>query len=440
MVYTGAPGIAGRACNMKMRIIWTMAVVIISMICLTASALADDVAAGFTSNVTGGTAPLTVQFTDSSTGEVAGWAWDFGDGASSTDPSPVHTFTAAGTYTITLAITNGSNSSSATSTVTVTDPPVLEAGFTANATTGTIPMTVQFTDTSTGDVAGWEWNFGDGSSNVSVQSPVYIFESSGAYTVRLTVYNDTASSTKSCTIYAIDEDGDEDDGVILAAYFTANVTSGTVPLTVQFNDTSTGDADEWIWSFGDGSSYETSQNVTHTFSSAGTYSVAMTIANGTSSNSTAMTITVYYDTVTPTPVPLEASITASAFQGTVPLTVQFYDASTGNATSWYWNFGDGDTSSLQNPAHTFEAAGSYTVVLTVSDGSGSATSTMDVIVDEAAEVLAMSSENSTVAAEAEATADGYPWPLLAGVAGAGVLVIAVIGTVVLFFRRKKRND
>jgi FOG: PKD repeat len=153
--------------------------------------------------------------------------------------------------------------------------------------------------------------------------------------------------------------------------FTTNVSSGYVPLTVQFTDTSTGGLGAWYWQFNDsGVSYI--QNPTHTFSNIGTYNVSLTISNMVGLNTSYSTITV---SVLPAPV---ANFTADPVNGSAPLTVQFTDTSTGSPTSWYWNFGSGQTSVLQNPLHTFYANGTYTVNLTVSNIHGN-NSTTDII-------------------------------------------------------------
>jgi PKD repeat protein len=106
---------------------------------------------------------------------------------------------------------------------------------------------------------------------------------------------------------------------------------------------------------------------THTYSTAGTYSVSLTVSNATGSASASKT---NYIVVA---VPLTADFTASPTSGTAPLAVSFTDVSTGAPTSWSWNFGDGNTSTQQNPTHTYSTAGTYSVSLTVSNATGSAT-------------------------------------------------------------------
>ncbi len=333
--------------------------------------------ANFTANPTSGQAPLSVQFTDTSTGAPTAWDWNFGDGSTnSTIENPSHTYTNNGTFTVTLTATgNGGATSSKSGTITVTNssppPPPLAASFTANPTSGQAPLTVQFTDTSTGNPTAWNWNFGDGSTNSTIENPSHTYANAGTFTVSLTVTSSGgATSSKSGTITVTNSTPPPPP---LAAGFTANPTSGQAPLTVQFTDTSTGNPTAWSWNFGDDSTNSTIENPSHTYANAGTFWVTLTVTgSGGATSSQSGTITVTNST--PPPPPLAASFTANPSSGQAPLTVQFTDTSTGNPTAWSWNFGDGSTgSTTENPSHTFNKAGNFTVTLTVT-GAGSATS------------------------------------------------------------------
>ncbi|MDW5549084.1 S8 family peptidase [Methanosarcina sp.] len=152
------------------------------------------------------------------------------------------------------------------------------------------------------------------------------------------------------------------------ANFSASPTSGKVPLTVAFTDTSTGTPTKWKWSFGDGTT-SVQQNPIHKYSKAGNYTVALTATNTAGSN-----------TVTKTNYVLVVSKPAAAFSayptsGKAPLTVAFTDTSTGTPTKWKWSFGDGTTSVQQNPKHKYSKAGNYTVALTAANAVGSSTVT-----------------------------------------------------------------
>jgi len=140
--------------------------------------------------------------------------------------------------------------------------------FNANITSGEKPLTVGFSDQSE-NATSWQWDFGDGSSN-STRNPIHTYANAGQYTVKLTAgfQNETATETKSNYITV-------SDSTALTAVFAANVTQGTIPLTVGFAGSST-NATSWQWDFGDGSSNST-QNPIHTYTSAGKYTVTLTV-------------------------------------------------------------------------------------------------------------------------------------------------------------------
>jgi PKD repeat protein len=139
-------------------------------------------------------APLTVAFTDMSTGNPLRWTWRFGDGYVSTDRNPIHTFQNPGSYDVTLTVTGMEGSVSATKTIEVVPVP-LSADFTAEPTTGSAPLTVEFTDTSTGEPTSWTWTFfkdAQGIEGVIQGSPnqLYTFNEPGMYSVQLIVSDD----------------------------------------------------------------------------------------------------------------------------------------------------------------------------------------------------------------------------------------------------------
>jgi serine protease len=147
------------------------------------------------------------------------------------------------------------------------------------------------------------------------------------------------------------------------AQFTGSPTSGCAPLAVTFTDQSTGDITSWSWTFGDGGT-SAAQNPSHTYTSAGKYTVSLTVTGPGGSDIETKT---NYITVSSS---VTAAFVGSPTSGTAPLTVNFTDQSTGVPTAWSWNFGDGGTSTAQNPSHAY-AAGTYTVTLTASNACGS---------------------------------------------------------------------
>jgi len=165
---------------------------------------------------------------------------------------------------------------------------------------------------------------------------------------------------------------DETSGVL--ADFTVTPTSGLPPLTVQFQDTSTGVPDAWQWNFGNNTNNTnaidaTDQNPSFTYTTPGTYTVKLTASNAVSSNEVIKT------NVVRVIGPVVPDFSADVTEGTFNLTVNFTDESTEQPTSWSWDFGDGDTSTDQNPEHIYTAAGTYTVSLTATNEAGAETVT-----------------------------------------------------------------
>ncbi len=317
--------------------------------------------ASFDANVTGGAAPLAVQFTDTSTGDPTAWSWDFGDGSVSNETNPVHTFAAIGTYTVSLTVENelGNRTEEKPGYITVASLP--DAAFDANITRGAAPLAVGFTDRSTGVPVSWSWDFGDGTTS-GEQNPVHVYAEAGTYTVTLTATNPAGSDTVEAA-----------DSIVVfeppAASFTANATAGFVPFAVRFNDTSTGNPVSWLWDFGD-NAISTEANPVHVYTDAGTYPVSLTVANDIGGDTLTRSD---YITVT---VPPRAAFDANVTLGTSPLVVQFTDESTGNPKTWRWDFGDGRSSVKQHPVHTYTAVGNYSVSLTVTGDDGTVTEEM----------------------------------------------------------------
>ncbi|MCB9454885.1 MAG: PKD domain-containing protein [Anaerolineaceae bacterium] len=314
----------------------------------------------FNANPTSGDAPLPVQFTNTSTGQITSYSWDFGDGGTSAEQSPAYVYQNPGTYTAKLTAIGPGGQSQVTSTITVTQAPnAPTAAFTPDKTSGEVPLTVSFTNQSTGDISGYNWDFGDTATSTE-QSPTHTYNTAGTYTVVLTVTGPGGTNTAEVTISATNPIPPS------IAAFTVDKTTGPAPLLVQFTNQSSGENLTYSWDFGDGA-VSTDINPSHTFSTAGTYSVTLQIS-GTGGTDSAQETIIVSEVVNPP----TASFSASPTTGDAPLPVQFTDTSSGNITTWQWDFGDGSGfSNEQNPAYTFNTAGIFTVSLTVSGPGGS---------------------------------------------------------------------
>jgi PKD repeat protein len=227
----------------------------------------------------------------------------------STEQNPEHTF-GVGNYSIVLNASNsaGFDLSEQVTFINVTSTPMFPvANFTANVTNGLIPLTVKFTDTSTGTgISAWNWDFtNDGAIDSTVQSPEYTYSNGGMYTVNLTVTDTAGSDSEVKTNYIM--------AIIPTltptpipttipiptpaplASFTANVTAGLAPLGIQFNDTSTGAPTTWNWSFTNVTRnntpvwFSTEQNPAYTFG-VGNYSIVLNTSNSVGYNLWSRTI------------------------------------------------------------------------------------------------------------------------------------------------------
>lgn len=153
----------------------------------------------FTSNVTSGMSSVPIGFSDTSSNNPEFFYWSFGDGWYSNERNPVHTYTTttARNYTVTHIAWNtyGSTNKVKTVVIRVIPAPLPKANFAADVTTGTSPLSVQFTDISTNSPASWNWSFGDGKYSIQ-QNPVHVYTSSTTrnYSVSLTVTNGYGSN------------------------------------------------------------------------------------------------------------------------------------------------------------------------------------------------------------------------------------------------------
>jgi PKD repeat protein len=236
---------------------------------ITAALLPDPPTAIFTASPTSGLRPLVVTFTNQSIGDYTASLWSFGDKITSTLQSPTHAYTAAGVYTVSLTVSGPGGSDTLTRTNYITAYTLVQVNFTANPISGSTPLAVVFTNTSTGDYTTSLWDFGDEVTS-TLESPSHIYSAAGVYTVSLTVSGpggmDTLTHTNYITAYAP-----------VSADFTGNPTSGVAPLTVDFTNTSTGDYTTSLWDFGDEVT-STLESPTHIYSATGTYTVTLTIS------------------------------------------------------------------------------------------------------------------------------------------------------------------
>lgn len=226
----------------------------------------------------------------------------------------------------------------------------------ANYTDSIDELTVYFTDQSSSDsgVVQWMWDFDDGSVNTQ-QNPMHTFPSPGTYMVCLTV-TDSCGTDSVCSSFTV-----------TCTTPAAQFTDSTNNLQAFFTDGSTGTVTTWEWDFGDGNTSNL-QNPNHSYDSVGNYTVCLVAGNSCGFDTICSTVNITCVSN------VNFSYSVSGF------TVSFTDLSD-SATSWVWDFGDGDTSHQQNPVHTYSTAGTYTFCLTVTDPCGVDSSCGSIIVN-----------------------------------------------------------
>jgi PKD repeat protein len=315
----------------------------------------------------------TVNFYGSATGGSTpySWDWDFGDGTThSSLQNPTHSYSTTGTKTVVLTVTdNCGTTDTDTVTITVNPPLSCDAG---GPYSGTICTTVSFSGTASGGVSpySYSWNFGDGGSG-SGPNPTHQYTADGSYTATLTVTDsnsDTAQDTAPVTIstpaVVADAGGPYSGTICSPISFSGSASGGCIPYS-------------WSWSFGDGGT-STLQNPTHQYASDGTYTATLTVTDnkGASDSDTASVSVSTSDLVA------DASGPSSGCTGDP---VSFSGSATGGCSpySYSWSFGDGGSSTQQNPSHTFNNPGTYTVTLTVTDNIDQTDSdTISIIIED----------------------------------------------------------
>lgn len=290
------------------------------------------------------------RFIDQSTNEPSSWAWDFGDGNTSAEQSPIHMYTSSGSFNVCLTAGNSTGSNQVCKTVEVFLPPV--AAFDIDTISS---GSYVFNDLSTNTPIAWNWDFGDGSTS-DIQNPAHTYNIPGTFNVCLTVVNEVGENMicQSLTVILIPEANFEVVAIDNSSF--------------QFNDLSNNNPENWVWAFGDGNT-SNEQSPSHNYAAAGDYEVCLTVANVAGSTTSCQMVSVTFAPV--------ASFDIDTLDNGL---YSFTDLSTNSPTAWAWDFGDGNTSTAQNPTHNFTAPGTFTICLTASNEVGNTVSCQDLTV------------------------------------------------------------
>ena len=301
----------------------------------------------------------SVTFQNNSSPSPISSFWDFGDSSTTSQINPTKTYVKGGTFQVRLINNYGNCIDSITKTVSVnTQPPV---NFTANDSTSCkAPFTVQFSDLSPA-ASTWLWDFGDGSPTSNVKNPSHTYNSLGAFSVTQTI---TLPGGCSNTITKFQ--------YIKISPTNVRIknapTGGCIPFTFQPLATiqSVDSVISYSWNLGAPGAIYNTQSPTHTYTTAGNYTIQLTI---TTQNGCVETVNLPNGVLTGTPPTVNFSFTPNNTCASTP--IQFTDLSTtspGAIVNWLWDFGDSSlTSTLQNPTHTYVDTGFLNVKLEVSN-------------------------------------------------------------------------
>ena len=309
-------------------------------------------------------------FSNTPTGYITEWYWDFGDGSDTTiyfpnNPDISHIYNNAGPFEVTLNVTN-SDSCSNFSSNTVTTTPSSIALF--NYTSGCANAFVEFVDASVenggGQIISWIWDFDDPASGINnssnMQNPFHQFSDFGVYDVSLIITNINGCTSSIVTQITVDIEPALD-FLFTNACLGSETTFEADPLI-----TNIAEIESYLWNFGDGNS-SVLPNPSNIYSSIGDFNVTLSIVtiNGcTASISHTVSIN-----------PLPSPNFAHTGPACLDQAIYFTDLSSspnGNIVSWYWDFGDGNDTIILSPnsadvSHIYSIDGTFDVSLTIKD-------------------------------------------------------------------------
>ena len=315
--------------------------------------------------------------------------WSFGDGSGGSGITTSHTYSSAGSDTVQMIITNSSGCQDTVRQVEY----IRDMHFvvTAIPTSGCVPLTVNFGTSLTTTVplsgpypdaiTSYSWNFADGSTSTG-SAPTHIFTAVGIYTVSCTIVTSNGCSATDTQVIEV--------GTPPSVTFTAVPHHVCYGHSVTFTaNIITGPVDYYSWDWGDGSSITDSFTTeSHDFLHPGIFTV---------------TLVAYYHGCPSLPYTWVDSIIVDSPQAIIgsaynciPYTkVQFYNLSVG-ATSWTWLFGDGTTSILDSPSHTYPTETTYTVSLATYNAASGCRDTTSIVVNLIPPVPHMNVDDSTI--------------------------------------------
>ncbi len=296
-----------------------------------------------------------VNFTNTSSTVPASVNWSFGDGSTSTAVSPSHTYKAAGKYIVEMNADFGTCVSSIKKEVIVENRPAV-AFDVSKTDVCEVPYAVSFTNHTT-DAVTYKWNFGDGKTSAE-NATAHTYTTNGFFSVTL-----LASSANGCADSLTKKDAVRLGPPVINSLSKWLPLSGCVPQVInpEPSITSAEPIVKYKWDFGDGAT-STDAKPTHEYSKEGVFAVQLIVftASGCSDTLTMQ------KAVTTVKAPV-AGFSADPVNVCAHSSVFFKDTSTGIITNWWWQFGDGGTSTALNPIHKYDDTGYFKVTLVVTN-------------------------------------------------------------------------
>ncbi len=276
--------------------------------------------------------------------------WDFGDSTYSNVENPLHYFhSGIGYVCLTITTSNGCSSTYCDSIIIANTN--CDAHFLYEP--ANCQNCYQFQDASVGDIVDWQWDFDDYFYSYN-QNPNHVFPDSGIYHVCLTVHSSQNCVSTHCeNIYNSFHSFSQT--LCHASFSYHKNTADSSGMAYIFSDFSMGNVVAWQWDFGDGDTSDV-KNPVHSYSTPGMYQVCLKIFTVDSCTSSYCHLL-----VVESPVTCQSQFSNNIGQNY--LTINFLDETPGSPISWLWKFGDGDSSTLQNPEHVFPDTGIYNVCL-----------------------------------------------------------------------------
>jgi gliding motility-associated-like protein len=304
------------------------------------------------------------KFIDKSIG-ATDWYWDFGDGNFSSERNPVHKFSSPGKYTVKLTVKNDTCEHTTASEIIIM---VEKAEFnsTDTITCKGAPINFSATEIQPANIASHLWDFGDGVIQYGPADLSHVYSSAGKFDVRLLITDINGCVDSLVKPMYIQVNGP-------TANFINSLPGACIRQEIVFADASVPDSlhpiKSWIWSYGDGKSDSVfSPPFHHVYETGGNYTVTLKVRDA---QGCADSIARRNSIIISRPV---SDFISADTNSCVRKTIRFSSLSTGPALNYYWDFGDGQTSTITNPVHAYQHEGAYSVSLKIIDQYGCADS------------------------------------------------------------------